>query len=385
MARTPAGSSGPVRLVAVGVAAGLVVGAVGGWGIAVGAGRHDGVLAASPSASASGTAAVHGGTASAGAASAAASSVPASSVPASSVPDGQIPATEDPTGHAPATVDLATSWTAPTDMPAQGRLLHVTIPATRSHFAARQALLYLPPAALTPDAPYLPVDVLLSGQSRGAGPDDVQNGGHIEQTMDVLATVDRGLTPIVVVPDQLGPQSGNPMCVDGALGNSRTYLTQDVPSWIEAHLRVQTAASAWTIGGFSQGGTCAIQLGAGDPSRFGNLIDVSGEEGPTLGTEAETIAKGFAGNRAAYLAAQPAALLAAGAPFRSTDAFFAVGARDRTYGPVMPGMAARARAAGMHVATWVVPGEAHSWITARAALAAGVAWLQARLGLAPGD
>ncbi|MGN8050346.1 alpha/beta hydrolase [Curtobacterium sp. 22159] len=298
-------------------------------------------------------------------------------------PEG-IPAAEAPgTAPGPTVDDLAGTWTAPAGMPTAGRLLRVTIPATRSHFTARPALLYLPPAALTADPPPLPVDVLLSGQSVGAGPDDVESGGHIEQTMDALAALDRGLAPIVVVPDQLGPRSANPMCVDGALGNSRSYLTEDVPAWVTTHLRVQTGPSAWTIGGFSQGGTCAIQLGAGDPARFGNLVDVSGEEGPTLGTPARTIAAGFAGNRAAWAAAQPAAVLHAHTPYRASNAFFAAGALDRAYGPVMPRMAALARAAGMHVATWVVPGGRHNWTTAGAALAAGLAWLQPRIGLAP--
>lgn len=353
---------------------GLAVGGLGGWsagragaptgGQAAAATPSDGQAAVTPAASASHPAAV--------------------TTPQPTASDG-IPLDEAP-GRTPdpSTVDLATSWTAPAGMPTQGRLLHVTIPATTSHFVARQALLYLPPAALTADPPDLPVDVLLSGQSRGAGPEDVQTGGHIEQTMDALATVDRGLAPIVVVPDQLGPRSANPMCVDGALGNSRTYLERDVPDWITGHLKVQTAATRWTIGGFSQGGTCAIQLGAGDPSRFGNLIDVSGELGPTLGSERRTIAEGFGGSRSAYEAAQPAALERAHAPYRSTNAFFAVGGLDATYGPVMPVQAARAAAAGMRVVTWVVPGSPHSWVTARAALAAGVAWAQPLLGLAPG-
>ncbi|WP_156463529.1 alpha/beta hydrolase [Curtobacterium sp. Leaf183] len=301
------------------------------------------------------------------------------------VSDAGIPAAEAPgTTTAPATADLASTWTPPAGMPTAGRLLHVTIPATRSHFTARDALLYLPPAALTAAPPHLPVVVLLSGQSRGAGPEDLQTGGHIEETMDALAALHRGLAPIVVVPDQLGPESANPMCVDGPLGNSRTYLLHDVPAWVTTHLRVQSGAGAWTIGGFSQGGTCAIQLGAGDPARFGNLIDVSGEAGPTLGSVATTIAEGFSGDAAAYRAAQPAALLAAHGPYRASNAFFAAGADDHVYGQFTPVQAQRARAAGMHVTTWILPGARHNWATAGPALAAGLSWLMPLVGLAPG-
>jgi enterochelin esterase-like enzyme len=295
-----------------------------------------------------------------------------------------IPAAEAPGRNPPpVTEDLARTWTAPATLPSDGRLLRVQIPATVSHFTARPALVWLPPAALTPDPPHLPVAVLLSGQSRGAGPDDVEDSGHIAATADALARTDRGLAPIIVVPDQLGPASANPMCVDGPLGNSRTYLEQDVPRWVTSHLLVQSGASAWTIGGFSQGGTCAIQLGAGDPERFGNLIDVSGQDAPSLGSLTATIDQGFSGDGAAYHAAVPATELAAHAPYRSSDAFFAAGQDDHVYGPVMPVMAARARAVGMHVTTWVVPGGGHNWTTAGAGLAAGLASLVQRTGLAP--
>jgi enterochelin esterase-like enzyme len=311
-------------------------------------------------------------------------SAPAAAPTAAPPSDDGIPAAEAPAAtRAPATADLASTWTAPAAMPTRGRLLRVEIPGTASHFRARPALLWLPPAALVADPPALPVDVVMSGQSKGAGPEDVEDAGHIAAMMDALALTNRGLAPIVVVPDQLGPDSANPMCVDGPLGNSRTYLEEDVPAWITAHLRVQTGPSAWTVGGFSQGGTCAIQLGAGDPGRFGNLVDVSGQPAPSIGPLPVTIRQGFSGDAAAYRAAVPAAVLAAHGPYRASNAFFAVGQDDHEYGPVMPVMAAHARAAGMHVSTWVVPGERHDWTTARAGLTAGIAWLLPQTGLAP--
>ena len=53
------------------------------------------------------------------------------------------------------------------------------------------------------------------------------------------------------------------MCVDGPLGYSATYLTVDVPGVDPiAHLHGQAARRAWAIGGFSQGGTCSLQLAA---------------------------------------------------------------------------------------------------------------------------
>ncbi|MFZ7087295.1 alpha/beta hydrolase [Curtobacterium sp. RRHDQ10] len=281
-------------------------------------------------------------------------------------------------------VDLASSWVPPDGLPKAGRLLHEDIPGTVSHFAARPGLVWLPPAALVAHPPRLPVVVLLSGQSRDAGPDDLERLGHLDTTMNEIAALGRGLAPIVVVPDQLGQSDHNPMCVDGALGNSLTYLTRDVPAWVAAHYAVQTDPAAWTIGGFSQGGTCAIQIGAGHPERFEHLIDVSGERAPSLGTVATTIRDGFGGSRVRYEAAIPANELHAHAPYAHSDAYFAVGQDDARYGAATPEVASAATKAGMHVTTWVVPGGGHSWGTAAPALAAGMQWLLPKIGLRVG-
>ena len=293
------------------------------------------------------------------------------------------PLTVDPAAPAAASTaflpDLYASWTPPAGMPATGRYGTVHIPGTVSGFPARDAVVYLPPAALVAHAPALPVMMMLSGQP--ANPDSVVTSGNIVRTLDGYASTHHGLAPIVVVPDQLSADDHNPMCVDGALGNSRTYLEDDVPAWITAHLRVQSGASAWTIGGFSQGGTCAIQFGSARPDLFGSLIDVSGEVGPSLGSVEQTVTDGFAGDRAAYDAAQPQAIMAAHAPYSDTAAFFAVGADDPTFGAAMTANSAAAEAAGMHVTRWVSPGTAHDWTTATRGFAVGIGDLYPRWGL----
>lgn len=292
-----------------------------------------------------------------------------------------IPVTQHATKSAVSARALYATWDPPRHTPTAGRMVQVDIPGTISHFAARPALIYLPPAALVADPPPLPVVLLLAGQSRGASPEDLELKGHLSVTMNAIASANHGLAPIVVVPDQLRIGTNNPMCVNGPLGNSRDYLVRDVPDWIEAHLDVQTAASAWTIGGFSQGGTCAIQLGAGAPNVFGNLIDVSGELGPTLGTVEETVAKGFGGDFSAYEAAQPGALLRAHAPYLHEQAYFTAAQDDLVYGPDMPVVSALARQAGMSVTTLIIPHARHDWPMAERAIADGMNWLMPRIGI----
>jgi hypothetical protein len=155
-------------------------------------------------------------------------------------------------------------WIPPANLPLKGHIGSVVIPAVTSHFAAREAIVYLPPAALIANAPALPVIELLSGQP--GAPVNLITAGQLPAILDAYALAHHGLAPIVVIPDQLGAPQNNPMCVDSPLGNSASYLTVDVPAWIRAHLHVRSDRSDWAIGGFSQGGTCAIQLGAKFPA-----------------------------------------------------------------------------------------------------------------------
>lgn len=273
------------------------------------------------------------------------------------------------------------TWRPPASMPAVGTVASVKIPGTISGFVARNAVVYLPPAALTANPPLLPVIVLLSGQP--GIPDDMFNAAGALGVANKYAATHGGLAPIIVAPDQLGSRDSNPMCIDSPLGNSATYLTQDVPNWIKANLGVLTDRSQWAIGGFSQGGTCAIQLGAGFPQLFGSLIDISGELDVSIGTPAKTIKAAFGGSQARYDAAQPLAKLTAGTPYKDTYATVAVGANDKTYRPGQQQIAAAAKAAGMKVDYFEVPGSSHDWTTASVATAQALTATFTRWALTP--
>ncbi|MCU1482017.1 MAG: hypothetical protein JWQ19_2803 [Subtercola sp.] len=279
-----------------------------------------------------------------------------------------------------ATASLGSSWVAPADQPATGTVSEVEIPSTVSGFIARDAEVYLPPAALTAHPPALPVVITLSGQP--GQPSDPLVSGHLEASLDAYAAAHHGLAPIVVSPDQIGDPANNPMCVDGALGNSATYLTVDVVSWIQAHLPVAAAPAGWGIAGFSQGGTCSIQLGAAHPELFGSILDVSGELVPSNGDEATTIAGGFAGNAAAYEAAKPLNILKKHSPFTSTFAVFSAGENDDVFRRYAEQVSTAAQAAGMTVTYFVAPGSGHDYATASYAFQRGFSLLADHFGLA---
>lgn len=274
---------------------------------------------------------------------------------------------------------LYRTWKAPADMPKSGRVGEVEIPGTISHFHARDAMVYLPPAALVKNAPALPVVILMSGQP--ASPSSVIDAGHVPGTLNALAAKDHGLAPIVVVPDQLGASENNPMCVDSPLGNSATYLLRDVPNWIHEHLNVERGRLAWTVGGFSQGATCSIQFATAHPTMFGSFIDVSGQEYPTLDSDQQAIAEGFHGSTQAFDAAKPASIMARHGRYTDLDAVFAVGQFDQKYGANTKVMSALASHYGIEVTRYISAGSAHDWTTATNGFARGFEVLYPRMGL----
>lgn len=293
-----------------------------------------------------------------------------------------------PTDHAPtatilrhtATVETppsVQSWRPPATMPANGAVTEVPIPPTASGFAARAAWIYVPPAYLTPRHPLLPLLVLIGGQP--GGPRDWLDGGQLATRMDQWAHAHGGLAPVVVMPDALGSESANPLCMNSALGNADTYLTTDVVNWATSTLKVDPDHSNWAVGGFSYGGTCALQLAVGHPDLFPTFVDISGQRSPTLGGRSRTLAATFGGNAQAFAAVDPLSELATR---REPDSagFIAVGAHDNAYRPGQQEVAAAARAAGIAVTYREFPG-GHGWDVLRTAFVDALPWVADRMGL----
>jgi len=260
------------------------------------------------------------------------------------------------------------NWHPPASMPSTGTVGTADIPGTESHWHGRPAWVYLPPAARVAHPPQLPVVIAFPGQP--GGPSDVFLAGNLQATLDRIARAHRGLAPVVVVPDQLGGYNVNPMCVDSRMGNVQRYVLDDVREWVLRHLPVSANRREWTVAGFSEGATCAVQFGSGFPAVFGSYLAISSEIGPINGSVARTLRDAFHGSRRAWEAAQPIAIMHRKAPYRHTFALYCVGAGDARYGGATLRLAAASRAAGMRTRTAVLPGVAHNWNTG----AAGFAW-----------
>lgn len=199
---------------------------------------------------------------------------------------------------------IASSWKPPKDLPKKGRTTMVAIPATHSGFAARDAGLYLPPAALVKDPPRLPLVLLMMGQPGNPDPQ------YVAAVLDGFASRNHGLAPIVVVADQLGNPAQDPGCTDSdRFGKVETYITVDVLGWARQHLNVDTSGASTTVAGYSNGGACAMLFAAKYPDDFRNVADISGELFPGQEDQASMLANVFAGDQAAYDAQKPENIL----------------------------------------------------------------------------
>ncbi|MDV8055195.1 MULTISPECIES: alpha/beta hydrolase [unclassified Rhodococcus (in: high G+C Gram-positive bacteria)] len=261
-----------------------------------------------------------------------------------------------------------------------GRLVDVDVPGTVSHFAARPATVYVP-ASYDAGASDLPVLVLLTGQP-GHVVDWIE-GGRLAQTMDAFAARHGGAAPIVVVADGLGDTEANPMCMDSDLGNAATYLSVDVPHWIRSNFRVSSDPRAWAVGGYSYGGTCALQLAVTAPSVYPTFLDISGEDEQRRGTRSESVTAAYGAdtpaNEACFERTTPLNILSRNS-FPDSAGAFVVGADDEEFRPQTERAFEAAVASGVDAHYSELPG-GHSMQVWAPALEQEMDWLGERVGL----
>ncbi|WP_295780201.1 esterase [uncultured Microbacterium sp.] len=276
---------------------------------------------------------------------------------------------------------LYQSWTPPADMPVKGSVSALTgatkIPT--GQYAARDASLYLPPAALGANPPALPLLVFMMGQPGSPDPT------ALAKALDAFAAKNNGLAPIAIVVDQLTAPDRDPACVDSAkFGAVSTYINQLVPQWAAKNLNIVSDHRYWTIGGFSNGGSCAALYGAKHPDVWGQMLDVMGNEFPGSEHVSQTVADVYNGDAAAFQAAKPSVIMAAAAPGTYTDhnAIFTWGSADTVFGPGQLANSQAAKAAGFTTSTYIVDGGGHTGETLDASLAWAIQALAPALGLA---
>ncbi|GAA1986143.1 alpha/beta hydrolase [Amycolatopsis minnesotensis] len=263
----------------------------------------------------------------------------------------------------------------PSAAQATGRLENVTIPATASAFRAREAHVYLPPETGEPGKH--PVLVLLAGVP-GATDNWFTHGGAAE-FIDEFATAHDGQAPVVVAPDDTGEDNRDLLCMDSPAAAVDTYLSQDVPAWLETQPWADQDTSRWAVGGLSYGGTCAYQLAVRHPALFPTFLDFSGESRPMLDTVENAVSTLFDGNSRAYAKQDPLAILAT-ARLPGTAGMLAVGDDDEPYTGEQREVETACRRAGVQITSAELPG-GHDWDVWRAALRRAEPFLGQRMKL----
>ncbi|WP_236794252.1 alpha/beta hydrolase family protein [Amycolatopsis sp. GM8] len=277
-------------------------------------------------------------------------------------------------GDAPAGPDLVSEDPPP---PVTGTVSTVTIPATASGFAARDAHLYLPPGYHPGQAQRLPVLVMLAGVPGNTG--DWFTSGEIQPALDEFAAGHAGVAPIVVAPDDTGTGDEDLLCMDSPRAKLDTYLSRDVPRWVTQNLAADPDSRHWAVAGLSYGGTCAYELAVRHPAQFPTFADFSGEERPMHDTVAAAVNDIFAGDNTAYRRQDPLAILAQ-RTFRGTAGMITVGADDEPYTSEQQTVFQACRRAGMQVQWKTLPG-GHEWSLWAEFFRQSLPWLAQRLGL----
>nr|WP_246279683.1 alpha/beta hydrolase-fold protein [Psychromicrobium silvestre] len=271
------------------------------------------------------------------------------------------------------------SWHPPAGMPSAGKFVSVRIPATVSKVHSGVSYVYIPPAYRVQNPANVPVLVLIHGNPGGAL--DWQRGGRITQQMNTYAAEHHGIAPLVVMPDVTSGNSGTwSLCMDSKRAKGATFLGVDVPNYVKKTFGLGLAGGEqFAIGGFSYGGTCAMQLAVSFPKVYPTFFDFSGERGPYLnGGDSAIISKYFDGDAAAFAKANPLEVLKT-TKFPHTTGVVLVGSTD-FYRPQGEEVYRALKNAGAKVTLQVATGD-HSWEVWRPAFADNLGWLMKRYGV----
>jgi S-formylglutathione hydrolase FrmB len=279
-------------------------------------------------------------------------------------------------------------------IPAKGTVVPVDIPGTASGFKHRGELIYLPPAWYATDPPpRLPTVMMIGGEFNT--PADWLRAGNAVKTIDDFAATHGGNAPVFVFVDSGGAFNNDTECVNGSRGNAADHLTKDVVPFMISRYGVSPNRANWGVAGWSMGGTCAVDLTVMHPDVFSAFEDIAGDLTPNSGNKAQTVARLFGGNAAAYAAFDPTTVIIRHGPYAGVAGWFdingtsppspqhnvvvnaAANPNDQT--AAANSLCATGSADGIKCAVVAQPGK-HDWPFAARAFAAALPWMAGQLG-----
>jgi enterochelin esterase-like enzyme len=173
------------------------------------------------------------------------------------------PAAAPPAAAAPGTqFGTLLGQTIDTSLAAQqGFTLRLRVTGRASRLT-RTVYVFLPPQYFRPAfASYrFPVIELIHGFP--GGPQDWITVLNVNTTLTSLVSQRQARPAVLVMPDANGGTGISLQCLNQYRGpRDDTFLSQDLPGYIAASLRVEPPGRGWGIAGYSEGGFCAANLG----------------------------------------------------------------------------------------------------------------------------
>jgi enterochelin esterase-like enzyme len=267
-------------------------------------------------------------------------------------------------------------------LPTEGVTVSVAIPPTQSHFNARDAYIWLPPAWFGAAQPELPILELAHGTP--GSPSDWTRAAYADQSANDFAEHHNGMAPILVMPDINGSLTGDSECVNSKLvGNVETYLTKDVLNYMKKDFNANVSPGHVATAGYSEGGTCASSLALANPDIYHAFADYSGYTDLTYQADSvpATIQTLFGGSSSDFNAHDPVVLIKS-KHYSNMSGWFASGQQDEPSLSDMKALAAAAPAAGISTCLQLKPG-AHSFQYWQVAFQDSLPWLSWKVGLTP--
>ena len=156
-------------------------------------------------------------------------------------------------------------------------------------------------------------------------PADWLRTGNAVKTIDDFAAAHGGNAPVFVFVD-----SGRRVQQRHRMRQRQRAETPPITSpkmlsrsWSRTTASVAEPAN-WGVVGWSMGGTCAVDLAVMHPDMFSAFEDIAGDLTPNSGNKAQTIARLFGGNAAAYAAFDPTTVITRHGPYTGVAGWFDV-------------------------------------------------------------
>ncbi|RUR00901.1 alpha/beta hydrolase [Labedella endophytica] len=255
-----------------------------------------------------------------------------------------------------------------------GHAFRTALPSTAEQVPPTSGWVYLPPDYDEPGrTTRYPVVYALHGSPGSAA--DWFTGGRIDSVMDAL--IDAGALPptIVVSPDlNAGSDHGEDEPLDRPGGPQvETFVTTDVVSWADTHLRTLTDPTHRIIAGMSSGGLGALLYGLHDPEEFGGIVSIMPYEHPytvSIRDDPDALRRN-----------SPLSVIAARSAATDQTVFLGQGDGEPTTEATQ--IRDSLRAQGQTTTLRVLPGLGHTWTAARTIMPYGLVWTAEHLGWTP--